>query len=292
MTDTSQISSTVDVLSKYNSLVEQSLGGDSVYIRAKETMQQLFDDGDITSTDKALAVSTTVTNLVNAITGASMSTALEWAKYERETEFRKLEMDAQLLILDEERQLKAAQVSQVKNQDRLALVESKRMYGTGTFVNDVLTNLNDEGKVFTDMQLVLQNTSNALVENELLDSKVNESRAAIHKVVADTYVNYGSYTFVQNANGIASVTSTHPGSHVTLSDTQQKIAVEQGKGYTYNAWANSLTGSASMLGTAIASGDFSFNEGSNELRLFDAVVSCAENLKRASSDSSTAIPVT
>lgn len=289
MSDTSSVTSTLDVLEKYNALVAASLGGDSAYIRAKETIQSLVTDGGVDDAKKAEVLSSIIGGMVNSITGSAMSSALEWAKYEKDLSLKKLELDQQLLILGNENLLKEAQADQVKTQTRLALVESKRMFGTGTFVNDALTSLDDTGKVFVDMEMVKQNTANAAVENDLLLSKIDESKVAIHKVVADTYVNFGSYTFTQDSNGISSVIPTH-GVYTTLSDTQREIAVEQGKGYTYNAWANSLTGSASMLGTAIASGDFSFDAGSNELRLFDAVVACAENLKKASSTATEAVP--
>ena len=292
MTDTSQVTGTIAVLEKYNSLVQASLGGDSVYIRAKETMEQLFQDGDVNSTDKALAITTTVSNLVNAITSSSMSTALEWSKYEKELELKKLELDAQLLILGQEKELKTAQVDQVKNQTRLSLVESKRVHGTGTFDTNTgaLISLDNTGKIYNDMQMVTQQTANAVVENNLLLSKINESQVAIHKVVADTYVNYGSYTFVQAANGVTSVTATHA-AHVTLSMTQKDIAVEQGKGYAYNAWANALTGSASMLGTAIASDYFDFSAGSTGTQLLDTVLKCAEGLQAANTVDTDATPV-
>ena len=291
MSDTSSVKSTLDVLNKYNSLVQESLGGDSVYIRAKETLQHLTADGSIDDAQKAAIIADVIGKAVGSITNSSMSIALEWAKTERELELKKIEMDQQLLILAQEQLLKEAQVSQVETQNRLAAVESKRMFGTATFdvTTGAITSLAEDGKVWNDMQLVDQQTLNAGVENTLLNSKIKESNVAIHKVVADTYVNFGSYNFTQDANGISGVTATH-GVHKTLSDTQREIAIEQGKGYTYNAWANALTGSASMLGTAIASDTFTFSAGSNELRLFDAVVLCAENLKSASSTADEAIP--
>jgi len=293
MSDTSAVSIPLDVVAKYESLVKESLDGESVYIRAKETLVQLFEEGDINSTDKASAISNVVGSMVNGITSSSMATALEWAKYEKELALKKLELDQQLLIQNQELLLKTAQVKQVEDQTRIALIESRRMHGVATFdvASGAVISLTETGKVWNDMLLVTQQTTNAVVEKELLDSKVLESAAAIHKVVADTYTNFGTFTYSYDpsGDGFSSITRVDP-SNVTLSDTQQQIAIEQGKGYTYNAWANSLTGSASMLGTAIASGDFSFNPGSNELKLFDAVVKCAENLSVASSAADEAIP--
>lgn len=291
MTDTSQISISVDVLSKYNSLVQASLGGDSVYIRAKETIHELVADGAVDDAKKAEIISGIIGGIVSSITSSSMAAALDWSKYEKELELKKLELDAQLLILGQEKELKTAQVDQVKTQTRLSLVESRRMHGVSVFDVDTgtLTSLDNTGKVYNDIQLVIQQTANAVVEKDLLDSKITESEVAIHKVIADTYVNYGSYTFVQTSTGVSSVTATHS-NHVTLSDTQKDIAVEQGKGYSYNAWANALTGSSSMLGTAIASDLFDFSAGSTGETLLNTVLSCAEGLQAATTTTTEAIP--
>jgi len=299
MPNTSQVLPTIDVLSKYSSLVHESLGGDSMYIRAKETIQDLVNNGDIDDAKKAEIISSVIGGVVSSITNASMSTALEWSKYEKDLELKKLEFDQQLLILEQDKLLKTAQVDQAKTQTRSALIESKRMFGTGTFdASGVLISLANEGKVWNDMALVTQNTTNATKESVLIDSKVKELEVAIHKIVADTYTNFGSYTYVYDAsgNGISSVTRndiTPIGNHISLSDTQQNIAVEQGKGYTYNAWANALTGSASVLGTALAAGSdvFTFAAGTNEAKLFDAVVLTVNNLKAASSNATGAVPV-
>lgn len=292
MTDTSTVTISLDVVEKYETLVSNSLDGDSVYIRAKETMEEMFQNSDINSTDKAQAISSIVGNMVNAITSSSMTTALEWAKYEKELALKKLELDQQLLILAQEAALKQAQVDKVENDNRLAKVESRRMYGTGTFdpTTGALLSLTETGKVWEDMQLVIQQELNASVEEDLLNSKVKESEVAIHKVIADTYVNYGSYTFTQGPNGVTGVTPTH-GVFTTLSDTQKEIAIEQGKGYSYNAWANALTGSASMLGTAIASDYFDFTPGSTGDQLLNTVLGCANSLKAANSTDDEATPV-
>ena len=294
MPDTSSVTLTLDVLSKYESLVKESLDGDSVYIRAKETMNQLFEDGDIDSSDKANAVSSFIGGMISGITSSSMATALDWAKYEKELALKKIELDQQLLIQDKELLLKAAQVDQAETQNRVALIESRRMYGIATFdvTTGAILSLTEEGKVWNDMLLVTQKTTNAVIEKDLLESKIKESAVAIHKVVADTYTNFGTFTFSYDGsgNGMSSITRLDT-AHVTLSDTQQEIAIEQGKGYTYNAWANALTGSSSILGTAISAGNFDFSPGSNELALFDTVVKTATNLSIANTTSTEAIPV-
>lgn len=276
------ITSDLDVNDKYESLVKQSLSGTSAYIRAKETIQDLVDSGAIDEAQKAEVISNIVGGMINNITSSSMSTALQWASAEKDIALKKLELEIQLDILAQEDLLKQAQTDQVNNAIRLAKVESKRMFGTATFdAHGNILSLDNTGKVWEDMQLVESQIGKISHENVLVDQKVKESYAAVHKIVADTYVNYGNYTYAGLAdNGVLSVTEQH-GTYKTLSDTQRDIATEQAKGYTYNAWANALTGSASMLGTAIAAEYAEFGAGTTGGDLLTIVKTTAENLKNA-----------
>ena len=285
------ISSELDVADKYDALVLQSLGGNSIYARTKETLQELVADGAIDDTQKAEIISNIMGNIITSVTNASMSTALQWSQAEKEISLKKLELAHQLDILANDALIKAEQIEEITNKIRLAKVESKRMYGSATFdVNDNITNLADEGKIYEDILLTQAQELKVDSEKSLTDQKLQESYAAVHKIIADTYVNFGNYSYTGlSTAGLSTVTKNH-GAHVTLSDTQQNIAKEQAKGYVYNAWANSLTGSASMLGTAIASDLVDFSAGSTGETLLNTVLDVAANLKAASSNDTGAVP--
>lgn len=281
------ITTDFDVLEKYESLVSESLDGESVYIRAKETVEALVAEGSLDDAKKAEIISNVVGSIVSSITNSSMSTALAWATSEKEFALRKLEAEIQLDILGNENLLKAAQVDKIRNDIRLAKVESQRMYGVPVFdVNDNILSLSDTGKVYGDIQLISAQKDKTDEEILLTQQKSKESYAAVHKIVADTYVNYGNYIYSDlTATGLTTVTrqdAVESGVHVTLSEVQKKIAEEQAKGYTYNAWANALTGSASMLGTAIAAEYADFTDGSTGESLLSIVSATANNLKSAS----------
>lgn len=278
------VSSELDVSEKYESLVKQSLAGNSLYIRAKETIEELVENGALDEAKKAEVISEVIGAAVNSITGSSMSTALDWARTEKEIELKKLELAFQLDILEQESFLKTEQVSQTASATRLAKVESKRLYGTAVFdVDGNIISLDNTGRVASEIALTDVNTLKATEEVELTTQKIKESYAAVHKIVADTYVNFGNYTYsVPAETGFTIVTPQH-GAYVTLSDTQQSIAEEQAKGYIYNAWANALTGSASMLGTAIAAEYAEFTDPLQPgYQLLDTVLATASNLRAAS----------
>ncbi len=287
---TISISSDLEVADKYETLVKQSLDGNSVYIRAKETIQDLVDTGAIDNSQKAEVISGILSGVVSNIATASMQTALAWAQSEKETALKKLELAIQLDILEQQALLAEAQVEQTYNAIRLAKVESKRMYGTPVYVDNDVASLGNDGKIYTDILLTEAQELKVDAETTLTTQKMQESYAAVHKIVADTYVNYGNYTFAGlDTDGIDTVTAQH-GDYETLSDMQREIAEEQAKGYTYNAWANALTGTASMLGTAIAAEYSEFEDGSTGGDLLDILLETATNLSNATTTTSEASP--
>jgi len=284
------VTSALDVASKYDTLIQQSLSGNSAYIRAKETVQELVDSGSLDEAQKAEILSNILGSMVTSITSSSMSAAIQWANTEKEIELKKLELAKQLDILDKDILVKDAQAKQVVNATRLAKVESRRVYGAAVFVGEDITSIDETGKVVKDIALTVAQTTKAATEDSLLTQKIAESHAAVHKIVADTYVNYGNYSYTGlTSGGISTVTKNH-GTFKTLSDTQKDIAIEQAKGYTYNAWANALTGSASMLGTAIAAEYAEFGAAQTGGILLQTVLDTATNLKNATTTTDDAVP--
>lgn len=280
------VTNDLDVAEKFETLVSQALSGNSAYIRAKETIQDLVDSGAIDESQKAEIISNIVGGIVNNINSSSMSTAMAWANAEKEVALKKLELAKQLDILDEEVLLKGAQVDQVTNAVKLAKVESKRVYGTAVFdVDGNIQSLANDGKVAKDIVLTETQTTKVASDKILVDQKVKESYAAVHKIIADTYVNYGNYSYsLPSETGVGTVTSQH-GTYKTLSDVQKNIATEQAKGYTYNAWANALTGASSMVGTALASEVLAFDAGSTEADLLVSVKELVGQLQNATTSS-------
>lgn len=250
------ITSELDVLSKYQCIMEASLNSESVYIRTKETLAALMADGALSTKEQGEVISNVLTNLTSALVSAGLSTALQWASQEKDIALRKLELAKQLDLLDAQKALQDAQADKIYSDDIATQANTIRVLGVPTIIDGKVVSLNDSGQIWQNMQLVAQQQSNLVKEAVLIDSRVKESQAGVHKLVADTVVNYGPWSYVLSENGISSAPTRAgmlPASVVPLSDTQREVAQEQAKGYAYNAWANAVTASAGMIGTAIAS---------------------------------------
>lgn len=276
---TLSISTSIDVASKFALLVQQALASTSPYLTAKQTIQDLVSSGAIDSTDSAPLFAQIVTATTSAATSSAMSAALGWAEAELSAELKKAELEYQVDILLNDKLIREAQEAKLYAEIGAIKAESKRMYGTSTIdVSDGSIVQTDAGKVYEDILLTRQQVLKLVEETNLVEQKINESYAVTHKLVADAAVNYGSHSYTLSASGASTTSGTISG---TLSDAQKNIALEQAKGYAYNAWANALTGSASMLGTAIAAEYVDFSANSTGANLLSTVNSAASKLVAA-----------
>lgn len=78
----------MDVISKIRELTEVSLGSESVYMKAKDTFKELFDESGLTKLEYANLASQFISQLAVQTTQSVMQTALAWAAQEKEYPFR------------------------------------------------------------------------------------------------------------------------------------------------------------------------------------------------------------
>lgn len=243
----------LDVVDKQRKLVEEALGPDGVYIRMKNTLEDLLDRGEIKGTDRAKVVAETIAGMAGQITATCISGGLQWASQEKELAFKKLELAKQLDILDQNKLLVANQVSDSLASRQVRQAQLRREYGTPTLdgAGNVVGLAND-GKEYYSTLNIQADTANKGIQGQVLTAQKESTYAQTHKIVADTFVNHGVFTWTGlTGTGMTGVVKTSTG-YTTLSDIQKQVAAEQAKGYSYNAWANVASASGGMIGTLIA----------------------------------------
>lgn len=244
------IETDLDVVSKQRQLVEEALGPDSVYIRMKETLIDLMNNGEIKGTDRAKVVGETIAQMSASITANVMNTGLQWAEVEKKLALQKEEMQKQLDILEQNKSLIENQVKASLADRQLKQAQLRREYGTPTLdSNGNVTGLGNDGKEYTSILNIQADTANKALQGSVLTAQKESTYAQTHKIVADTYVNHGVFNWSGLSNtGISTVTKSATG-YVTLTDLQKQVSKEQARGYVYNAWSNAASAGASMLGT-------------------------------------------
>jgi hypothetical protein len=127
------------------------------------------------------------------------------------------------------------------------------MYGEATLTDGHVTGLDESGLVYQQIEIAKKDVANKGKEGVLLDAKRNTEYAGIHKIVADTYANYGQYSYGITTTGqIENVARVNPSGKASVTDTQIAVAAEQAKGYAYNAFGNAASSAASMIGVMLS----------------------------------------
>lgn len=242
----------LDVIGKYAQLSTALTDVDSMYIKAKETLDELFKTNTMTAVDKANIISTTLSNITIQSSQMALNTALQWCTSEKQVFFDKIKLGYELQQLNQG-SLKISQDILNSEQENLILqAQMLRLYGRPTLVNGAITALDDTGKVNEETKLLKQQISNELTKNTQISAQTEELYARIHQLVADTYVNHGVFNgYGLSPTGLVNVTRVDTG-YKTLSELNAAVGAEQAKGYVYNAWANAVSSSASMLATLIS----------------------------------------
>ena len=244
------IETDLDVVSKQRLLVEEALGPDSVYIRMKETLIDLIDNSELKGTDRAKVVGDTIAQMSASITANVMNTGLQWAEAEKRLALQKAELEKQLDILEQQGKLTEQQVADALASKQLKQAQLLRMYGTPSKDSDGnVVMLGNDGKEYASILNIEADTDNKEIQGKVLTATKEQNWAQTHKLVADTYVNHGVFTWTGlSSTGMTGVSKTAT-PFVTLSDLQKQVSKEQARGYVYNAWSNAASAGASMLGT-------------------------------------------
>ena len=149
------IDTTLDVVKKQKELAAALTDEDSIYIRMKDTLVDLLEKGEIKGTDRARAVSETISQMAVNLTNTTLTTALAWQAQEKELALKKEELEVRLEILQKEVDKAKEDARLAKESVRLAQAKRIREYGDATFDPDGnVIALSDEGLVYEQEQLV------------------------------------------------------------------------------------------------------------------------------------------
>ena len=243
----------LDISAKYKELVKTALDSEGIYIRTKETLEEIFQNKAMTAKEQSELLVTVLSNLNNTIINSAMGTALAWATKDKELTLTKIELEYKLGLINKQTDQVTQSIKTEFATTAARNAELLKNYGVLVNSEGVVTDSSIDGKIDKEILLLEQEKVNKVAEAAVLGSKLKESQVAIHKIVADTYENYGNYSFSTPTDvGISTVTKLS-GGHISLSDVQKSISQEQAKGYAYNAWSNGAQAASSMIGALLSS---------------------------------------
>jgi hypothetical protein len=201
---------TLDVLTKYASLMTASLADDSVYERAKETLFHSFTELHLTEKEKAAQVIEFITVFANEATKSSMAMALSWAKEERDGpyELAKLKADTKNSLAAYEltkesvcemqkrtehtcMQIKATSAKSIRENGSIAAMEADGC--------NVKT-LNNEGLLYEQIQQVIAATYQTFSDSYRKSGKVVIGKDPVDQIIKGMSGDDNGYTWQQQVN--------------------------------------------------------------------------------------------
>jgi hypothetical protein len=129
--------SSLDVSDKYTRLMRDTLGEDSLYARAKDTISILFKDLQITEAEKAKLISEYVAQMSVSLSSQAMQTALMWEKEERDGAYAlaKIKADTEILLANAK-----------KVEQEICLAEKQTEQTCANITSIVSASIRDNGK--------------------------------------------------------------------------------------------------------------------------------------------------
>jgi len=236
----------LDISTKYFKLMQDTLADDSLYTRAKETLFHLFENLQLTEKEKATVISDFMSNLAINMSSATLSTALSWAKEERDGAYTlaKVKTDAEIALATKE--LVKEQICETQNKTDLICAQIE-----ATIAGSIRENGN----------VTAYDPSNPCKPKHLDDTglkheQTKQVEAATYQIFADAYRKSGvvkvGVDSDQVRKGITGTTHDEAGeiagytAQQTANAERQRIAYEDSK---RNHAANS---SASMIGQLLS----------------------------------------
>lgn len=233
-----EIITDIDIRETYKELMEASTDQGSVYLKAKETLQDYFDTNVISEDDKAAIVSQTVSQIAVGITSKAMDTALaiELANRNGEYELTKLAADTELT---------RAQT------DKLALEDDKVQAEIDSIVWD---NFKRQGSLVRDWGInayLLDPRTDVVVgsTNYVTDgTKYQENKmakASLYTTYAKSYRQDGIVAL--SVSDISGYLTSASGTNEGQSYWQNEVTERQYKGFDDNMRQHVANSSASMI---------------------------------------------
>ena len=171
-----RVESKLGVSEKYIQLMQDTLGDESLYTRAKETFSVVFEDRDLTELQKAQLTSEFISSMALNLSNSAMQTALTWAKEERDGAYTlsKLRADTEVSLAQKEKVTK-----------EICLVEKQTDVQCANITATLSASIRENGKVASYGADGC--TPTALENSGLKYEQTKQVEAATYQTLADAY---------------------------------------------------------------------------------------------------------
>ena len=246
-----EIVADLDVITQYNNLMKASVAKDSIYIRAKESLQSFFASSNMTDPDKAAILSNMLTSMTTSITNQAMSTALAIAKENREGKYAISKVIADIMVTKEQADKLAADnlvatatASKISQDTTNAIIQGWKLQSDMVRENGITA-----FPSLTSTALPISNVGNKGIKWE----QEQQTKMSVYATMAKSYRESGlvSWTVDSATNKINSIKDLLPATP-GLTHAQTKVAIRQELGFDDNKRQHAANSSANMIGLLLS----------------------------------------
>ena len=236
----------LDVKSIFNELMQASTERGSMYLRAKETIIDYVDKGQLDEREKAALVAKHITDLAQSMTAQTLQAAVQIAKENRDAKYTltKLREDTKLISAQTKKIL--ADVDKTDIDTKLGIMAIKKA----------------QSELYTDYGV---NATMLTTDVENLTSAINfDARGSKYEAIKMAQANvYNGYATAYRQNGLVSivvddrgyVTTGTMGDDNGINYWQAKVAERQEQGFDDNMRQHVANSSATLVSMLLSAED-------------------------------------
>lgn len=240
----------LDVKSIFNELMQASTERGSMYLRAKETIIDYVEKGQLDEREKAALVAKHITELAQSMTAQTLSAAVQVAKENRDAKYT-------LTKLREDTKLTTAQTQKLLADTDKTVIDNKL---------GIMAIKKAQAELYRDYGVNVSQLTTA-VENLLIASNFDEAGTKYESIKMAQANVYNGYATAYRQNGLVSIVTDTKG-YVTTGTTadttgvnywQAKVAERQEMGFDDNMRQHVANSSATMVSMLLSSEDASLS---------------------------------
>ena len=240
----------LEVKSIFNELMQASTERGSMYLRAKETIIDYVDKGELDQREKAALVAKHITELAQSMTAQTLSAAVQVAKENRDAKYT-------LTKLREDTKLTTAQTQKLLADTDKTVIDNKL---------GIMAIKKAQAELYRDYGVNVSQLTTA-VENLLIASNFDEAGTKYESIKMAQANVYNGYATAYRQNGLVSIVTDTKG-YVTTGTTadttginywQAKVAERNERGFDDNMRQHVANSSATMVSMLLSSEDASLS---------------------------------
>ena len=240
----------LEVKSIFNELMQASTERGSMYLRAKETIIDYVEKGQLDEREKAALVAKHITELAQSMTAQTLSAAVQVAKENRDAKYT-------LTKLREDTKLTTAQTQKLLADTDKTVIDNKL---------GIMAIKKAQAELYRDYGVNVSQLTTA-VENLLIASNFDEAGTKYESIKMAQANVYNGYATAYRQNGLVSIVTDTKG-YVTTGTTadttginywQAKVAERNEQGFDDNMRQHVANSSATMVSMLLSSEDASLS---------------------------------